>query len=114
MVAAFVVVPSSAAAARMHRACGTDTPCQALHLPDGTAARRLFATVGYAELSVKRAAPEVCVAAQHFLYLLPDPQGHGSLRPTLDRVGIGAGAESVTSRSPRDLIHASRRANRWR
>ena len=26
---------------------------------------------------------------QHFLYFLPEPQGHGSLRPTFPKLGAG-------------------------
>jgi hypothetical protein len=28
---------------------------------------------------------------QHFLYFLPEPQGHGSFRPTLEALCFGSG-----------------------
>lgn len=44
-----------------------------------------------------RAAPSIQTVAQHFLYFFPDPQGHGSLRPTLcDTAGCLTAMRSPT------------------
>jgi hypothetical protein len=38
---------------------------------------------------------------QHFLYFLPEPHGHGSLRPTLPKLGAGVAGRRAMHQKPR-------------
>ena len=44
-----------------------------------------------------RPGARACYAAQHFLYFLPLPQGHGSLRPILGSTSRGTGVAARRS-----------------
>ncbi len=45
---------------------------------------------------------------QHFLYFLPDPHGHGSLRPTFPKELDWVGGETLTFVLDRDFLRAIR------
>src|SRR5215207_8233765 len=54
--------------------------------------RFFLVSQGFQPLAGGRAYPTVTAAPWHFLYFLPEPQGQGSLRPTLaSLLALGCG-----------------------